>query len=114
VTSIEYADVRILLCSDIEQFAQRTILSRYPTLRADVIVVPHHGSRHTLTEGFLAALRPSVLISSQAEQAQAATREPVRLSGATTLTTAANGAITIRVYKSGLIEAKTCAIPERD
>ncbi|NIS28783.1 MAG: hypothetical protein GWO04_01965, partial [Actinobacteria bacterium] len=38
-------DVRILLTGDIEPVAQRALLSAEPDLEADVLKVPHHGSR---------------------------------------------------------------------
>lgn len=38
-------DVRILLTGDIEPVAQRALLSAEPELEADVLKVPHHGSR---------------------------------------------------------------------
>jgi len=39
VSLIEFAGAEILLCSDIEKFAQREILRLFPNLKADVVVV---------------------------------------------------------------------------
>jgi competence protein ComEC len=64
VCLIEYAGRRVLLCSDIEGFAQRQIMALYPTLKADVAVVPHHGSIRTLDPRFIESLAPSVLVCS--------------------------------------------------
>jgi competence protein ComEC len=111
VTSIEYAGVRILLCSDIEQYAQRQIRELYPNLRADVVVVPHHGSRYTLDEGFLEALSPSVLVSSQAERPYGP-QTPARLPGAMSLSTAKNGAVTICVDKSAIVKTAAHIRPD--
>jgi competence protein ComEC len=47
--------VRVLLTGDIEQPAQQALLRAEPTLRADVLKVPHHGSR-TQEPDFLAGL----------------------------------------------------------
>ncbi len=64
VCLIEFAGRRVLLCSDIEKAAQQEILRRYPSLKADVVIVPHHGSIRTLDDGFLQQLEPSLLICS--------------------------------------------------
>jgi competence protein ComEC len=64
VCLIEYAGRRVLLCSDIERPAQQEILRQYPALRADVVVVPHHGSVRTLDHRFLERLGPEVLLCS--------------------------------------------------
>lgn len=48
VSLIELAGTRVLLCSDIERFAQRQILRLHPGLKAGVVVAPHHGSMTTL------------------------------------------------------------------
>src|SRR4030042_1647689 len=69
VSLIEFAGVRILLCSDIEEFAQRELLRLYPALKADVVVVPHHGSTTTLDLKFLEHLDADILICS-CDQAQ--------------------------------------------
>jgi competence protein ComEC len=64
VTLITYAGVNILLCSDIEKFAQQKILEFYPALKADIVVVPHHGSTATLDKDFLKSLDADVFICS--------------------------------------------------
>lgn len=64
VLLVEYAGRRILICSDIEETAQRAILSLYPTLKADIVVLPHHGSSATLQPSFLEALAPMTVIAS--------------------------------------------------
>jgi competence protein ComEC len=64
VTLIEFAGTKILLCSDIEQFAQKELLRLYPDLKADIVAVPHHGSLNTLEPDFLDSLNADVLICS--------------------------------------------------
>ncbi|MGV9817728.1 ComEC/Rec2 family competence protein [Nocardia xishanensis] len=54
---------RILLTGDIESAAQSRLLREPATLRADILKVPHHGSRTTTSE-FLAAVRPRLAIIS--------------------------------------------------
>ncbi|MFI2473237.1 ComEC/Rec2 family competence protein [Nocardia xishanensis] len=54
---------RILFTGDIESAAQSRLLRDPATLRADILKVPHHGSRTTTSE-FLAAVRPRLAIIS--------------------------------------------------
>lgn len=55
---------RILLTGDIEDTAQQRLLRRdADALRADILKVPHHGSR-TTTAAFLAAVRPRLAVVS--------------------------------------------------
>jgi competence protein ComEC len=52
-----------LLTADIEAAAERTLVARAPhRLRAQVLVVPHHGSRTSSTEPFLDSVWPLVAI----------------------------------------------------
>ena len=54
---------RILLTGDIELAGQAQLLSSGADLRADVLKIPHHGSRYT-TPRFLMAVRPRVALIS--------------------------------------------------
>jgi competence protein ComEC len=67
VILIEYAQKKILLCSDIEKEAQEEIIKIYPNLRVDILVLPHHGSERTRSTRFIERLRPSVLLCSCAQ-----------------------------------------------
>jgi len=53
----------LLLPADIERDAEQELIERLPqSLAADVLVSPHHGSKTSSTEAFLAAVKPSVSI----------------------------------------------------
>lgn len=53
----------VLLTADIERGAEAELLAALPSdLRADVLVVPHHGSATSSTEALLARLRPAQAI----------------------------------------------------
>jgi competence protein ComEC len=54
---------RILFTGDVELAAQADLLGSGEDLRADVLKVPHHGSRYTLP-GFIAAVAPRVAVVS--------------------------------------------------
>jgi len=109
VSLIEFAGTKILLCSDIEKFAQRELLRIYPNLKAGVVVVPHHGSAKTLEAGFLESLEADILIYScglrQYERQQTSKRE----SKAKSFYTVRDGAITVCISKDGTIRTATFA-----
>jgi len=64
VSLIEFAVAEVLLCSDIENVAQRELLRLFPKLEPEVVVVPHHGSANTLEADFLGELGADILICS--------------------------------------------------
>ncbi len=104
VLLIEFAGRRILLCSDIEAFAQNKIMQLYPDLRADVVVVPHHGSTKTSDAKFLESLEPDILIFScgprQYQNQQKIARQEK------TFYTPRDGAIAIDIDKNGMIKTE--------
>jgi competence protein ComEC len=112
VYRIEFAGRRILLCSDIEKAAQQEILRRYPLLKADVVIVPHHGSIRTLDDGFLRQLEPGFLICSCGRTDYERGRviapphagSPLDGRTAALLVTARDGAVTIRIDRAGVIK----------
>jgi competence protein ComEC len=61
---LEFGGRHILLCSDIEQYAQVRLLELYPNLTADVIMLPHHGSGHTMSAEFIKRFESACRISS--------------------------------------------------
>jgi len=64
VVRIEVGGSRILLTGDIEAAAEAALVFRSADLRADVLELPHHGSRTSGTAAFLRAVAPAVAIAS--------------------------------------------------
>ncbi len=59
VLKISAARGTVLLTGDIEARSEQELLERVPDeLRADVLVVPHHGSSTSSTDEFIAAVKP--------------------------------------------------------
>ena len=63
VLRVESGGRVVLLTGDVEPEAQRDLLRLGHDLRADVLKVPHHGSRHQ-EPAFLAAVDPAVVVTS--------------------------------------------------
>jgi len=116
VCLIEFAGRKILLCSDIENFAQKELLQLYPNLKVDIVVVPHHGSVKTLEDGFLESLDAEISICScgrrDYERHQENNEHRTRNSNYRTVNakfrkgfyTAKDGAITLYITKDGAIK----------
>lgn len=63
---ITSADGTILMTADIEKISEQQLLARYKdqpnTLKADVMVVPHHGSKTSSTVAFIEAVSPEMAL----------------------------------------------------
>ncbi len=91
---------RLLLPGDIEQNGERELLGHLP--RVDIVVVPHHGSRSSSSEPFVAATRPGwALVSAGYRNRWGFPRREIgdrwQAAGATVLTTAEGGALEFRL-----------------
>jgi competence protein ComEC len=51
---------RVLLAGDLEAEQERALVRREPHLRADVLLVPHHGSKTSSSAELLAAVKPKL------------------------------------------------------
>ena len=54
----------VLLTGDINQSAEQQILDKYPDLKTDILLVPHHGSKTSSSFLFISQLKPDVTILS--------------------------------------------------
>jgi competence protein ComEC len=64
VLRIDYAGRSLLFSGDIEGHAERKLVDSAVPLRADVLKVPHHGSRTSSSESFLQAVQPKIAVIS--------------------------------------------------
>ena len=64
VVRVDVGGNRVLLTGDIEAPTEEALLSSGAELRAEVLELPHHGSRTSATSAFLRAVSPSVAIAS--------------------------------------------------
>ena len=103
VTLIEYAGKRVLICSDIEKFAQREILRLYPDLKADVLIMPHHGSAKTSEPSFVDKTGAAVTIASSSESSYEKGQVIGPRQGLKSYYTGKDGAVTVRISKQGAI-----------
>ena len=106
VSLIEFAGKKILLCSDVEKFAQRELLRINPNLKADVVVVPHHGSVNTLDPDFLKSLEADILIYSCGRRQYERQQTIKPRNGIKLFYTPKDGALTAYINRDGLIKVK--------
>jgi competence protein ComEC len=109
VALIEFAGTKILLCSDIEEFAQRELLRMYPNLKVDIVVVPHHGSPKTSEASFLKNLDADILIYSCDRRQYERQQMNKEQNKAKSFYTVRDGAITASICKDGTIRTATFA-----
>lgn len=97
VLSISLGHHRVLLCGDITEAAQQALIRR-DRLRADVLVLPHHGSLARTLPAFLNAVHPIWCIRSSGTQDQRSKPELLDLmSPYHYFNTAHHGSIEIRM-----------------
>jgi competence protein ComEC len=110
VLRVDAAGQVILLAGDIEAQSEYALIMRdEAALRADILLVPHHGSRSSSTPAFVAAVRPRFALVSAGYRSRYGHPHPqvverYRLNGAVILDTAQAGAIGMRVNAAGRIE----------
>jgi len=100
VLQVTYGKRKFLLTGDIEKGAERALLQSATDLHADVVKVPHHGSKSSSTSAFVTATQPQFAIVSVGQYSMFGHphREVVerwQASGARVLTTGQCGTITV-------------------
>jgi competence protein ComEC len=98
VLAVRAGSHSILLTGDLEQLAEQQILERGALGPAEVVIVPHHGSRTSSSPGFVAATRPRWALVSAGHRNRwgfplPAVAERWRDAGSSVVVTSAAGAI---------------------
>ncbi len=95
VLRVSFAGTRILLCGDIEERAIESLLAS-TDLRADILLLPHHGSVVPGTPAFIRAVAPRCCIRSTGRRD---TSEPLlqAVGGCQYFSTAQSGAVSVCV-----------------
>ena len=70
VLRLSYGAVTALLAGDIEGPAERALVKSGAALRADVLKVPHHGSRTSSSAPFIDAVRPACVVISVGDRSR--------------------------------------------
>ncbi len=55
---------QILLTGDIEKTIEKQLIKNYPQLNADILIVPHHGSKTSSSMAFLKHINPEIAVFS--------------------------------------------------
>ena len=102
VLRLQYAGRRILLCGDIETLPQQELVAS-ADLKADVLVLPHHGSPKHLAPEFLRAVDPLICICSNGRR-DSDSPNGVRsmLAGRRYYNTADVGAVTVSISPAAI------------
>jgi competence protein ComEC len=97
----------VLLPGDIEKYSESRLLQSAGSLRSDVVIAPHHGSRTSSTPGFVHAVAPEVTVFSVGYLNRFGHPHPVvsaryRQAGSRTIRTDFSGAVLISVNSAGI------------
>jgi competence protein ComEC len=110
VLRVASAGGAMLLTGDIERSAESTLVERgMDSLKADVLLVPHHGSRSSSSGEFIAAVAPRWAVVTAGYRSRfghpsAEVLERYRAAGVTILRTDFDGAVFVRLGP-GAVEA---------
>lgn len=109
VLRIETAHGAVLLPGDIGEAIETRLVGRIPDeLPAEVVLVPHHGSRHSSTPGFIATAAPRLAVVSAGHGNRFGHPDPAVVAGwqavgAQVLDTAGGGALRVRIGAAGVV-----------
>jgi competence protein ComEC len=102
VLAIRHAGRTILLTGDLEGAGSQRVLE-LPAQPVDVLLAPHHGSVKANPKALAEWCQPQVVISSQGPNDSTAANKSYTPGGALYLTTAAQGAVTVRTRRGGMV-----------
>ncbi|NOU49364.1 DNA internalization-related competence protein ComEC/Rec2 [Pseudoalteromonas sp. JBTF-M23] len=109
VVKVSDGHYSLLLTGDIEHAAERLLVAQSGSaLSSDILLVPHHGSKTSSSNEFIAAVHPSIAIYSRSYYSIWHLPHPqvvqrYNQAGVTQLDTAREGQVRIKVINSGLV-----------
>ncbi|MGB2078356.1 MAG: DNA internalization-related competence protein ComEC/Rec2 [Vibrio sp.] len=110
VVRIDDGQHQVLLTGDIDAAVEYLLLNQYPAskLKADVVIVPHHGSKTSSTQAFIQTIGPKIAIASLKAQNRWGLPSPdvvkrYQQNGALWLSTAQNGQVQV-LFRSNSIQ----------
>jgi competence protein ComEC len=109
VVDVRWAGRRLLFAGDVEREGEAALLARAgPSLAADVVKVPHHGSKTSSTVAFVAATHPTAVVISVGEHNRWGFPNPAvvarwRGRGAAVWRTDRDGGVTVTVDDRGRV-----------
>jgi beta-lactamase superfamily II metal-dependent hydrolase len=100
VLNFIFGETSFLFTGDIEAQAEGMMLQAGGNVKADVVKVPHHGSRSSSTEPFVAAVNPRLAVISVGKRSvfghpHKEVVERWKMSGAEVITTGERGTVTV-------------------
>ncbi len=114
VLQIEVGGRRVLLPGDIQRRVEADLVSgNRKALPADLVIIPHHGSKSSSTTGFVRAVAPGYAIVSAGYRNSYGFPNPEvvrrwRSVGARVMNTANLGAIEVKIGSDGVISVPIC------
>ncbi len=114
VAKIEYKNFSMLFTGDIEELAEKQIISKYKNeeLKSNILKVAHHGSKTSSINEFINKVKPQISIIGVGENNKfghpnVKTLQTLQSYGSKIYRTDIAGEITIKVNKKGKMKIKT-------
>lgn len=119
VLKIQTGEQGILLTGDIESLAEHFLTRYYPIdLQAEILVVPHHGSKTSSSEPFIRTVAPQYALISSGyrnpfKHPHSTVVQRYQAQGATILNTAETGAISFKISAQRIATPQLARVTER-
>jgi competence protein ComEC len=112
VLKLTYHGRSALFPADIQTPTEEELLSDKTPLHADVLIAPHHGSAEVSTSAFIAAVHPSIVLSSNAKRLSRKQHEFDReTTNLPVYRTSSYGAVTVHIGPTGELTTETFLHP---
>lgn len=102
VLHVSYSGRSVLLTGDLEKAGTARVVA-LPTVAADVVMAPHHGSRTAFGRDFRDWAKPSFVVVSKGHRDTSAVTAADLPSSGVLWDTPSHGAVTVRIHKSGMV-----------